>query len=181
MKTINTTRFGEISILEEHLIQFKDGMIGFPKLKQYVLVESPAMPLILWLQSVDEGDIAFPMIEPYFFKKDYRVNLNDADKHSLGYKEKDSTKILVVMTIPEDMAQMTVNMKAPVVLDINQGSGTQIILQDKLLGVRTPAHETFSRVLSSFTIEQSISDNTEDSWSAVNVRAKKESQTPATI
>jgi flagellar assembly factor FliW len=98
--------------------------------------------------------------------------MTDADKHSLSFNEGDSTKVLVVMTIPENMSQMTVNLRAPVVLDITKATAAQIILQDKTLEVRTPAHEDFSSALSSFAVLQSASEAEERSerFNAVNVR-----------
>lgn len=174
MKHIETTRFGLIEVNEDHVIHFKDGMIGFPKLKEYTLIESTAMPLILWLQSLAEPDVAFPLVEPFFFKKDFKVNMTDADKHSLRFSEGDRLKLLVVMTIPENMVHMTVNMKAPIVIDINQATAAQVILQDRTLEVRTQAHEGFNRALSTFTIEQSTDDVVavaDDRFNAVNVRS----------
>jgi len=173
MKKIQTTRFGEIEVGDDHVIHFKDGMIGFSKLKEYTLIESPGMPLILWLQSVDEPDIAFPLVEPYFFKKDYKVNLSDSDKHSLGFQEGDRQKLLTVMTIPENMTQMTVNLKAPVVVDINRSSGAQIIMQDRSLEVRTPAFEHFNRAVTNFSIEQSAQDVPvpQEKFNPINVRS----------
>ena len=177
MTTISTTRFGEIEIHQDHLIEFRDGMIGFPKLKKYVLVESPSMPLILWLQAVGEPDIAFPLIEPWFFKRDYKANMTDADRHSLGYEDGDSTKIFVVLTIPEDMNNMTVNLKAPLVIDLAKASATQVILQDKGLEVRSPAHEAFNKALSNYTISQTASvfdDDSTESWAAVDFKRQGE-------
>jgi len=171
---IKTTRFGEIEISEDHLINFVDGIIGFPQLKRYVLIESNIIPLIWWLQSMDAPEVAFPVAEPYFFKRDYKVVMTDADRHCLQYEVTDRLKVLNILTIPTEMARMTVNLKAPVVIDIQKATGTQVIMQDKTLEVRTPAWEKFNIAMSSFAIEQSVDDvGTSESFNAVNVRREE--------
>lgn len=175
MKTIETTRFGTVAITEEHIIRFADGIIGFPQLQEYVLIESPAMPLVLWLQSVQADEIAFPVAEPWFFKRDYKLAINEADKHSLGYVEGERLKNFAILTIPEDMTKMTVNLRAPIVLDLERSTGTQVVLQDKTLEVRTPAFEAFSKAMSNFNVTQSAMMNDDESdtdvWTAINVRS----------
>lgn len=173
MNSIETTRFGKVAVTDEHVIRFEDGIIGFPSLKEYVLIESPAMPLVLWLQAVGNPEIAFPVAEPWFFKRDYKIVMNDADKHTLRFSEGDPLKTFLILTIPEDMNRMTVNMRAPIILNINQSTGTQAVLQDKTLEVRTPAHESFTKALSQLTLTQSAVDFDDDAdqvWSPVNVR-----------
>ncbi len=177
--TIQTTRFGEIEIDEaEHLISFEDGVIGFPTLKKYVLIESNTVPLILWLQSTEAADIAFPVSEPWFFRRDHKTAMNDSDKHTLKYQDTDRLKVFVILTIPTDMTKMTANLKAPVVLNITKATGAQVILQDKTLEVRTPAFEALSRALSNLIPVQStneVEETAEDSWTAVNVRGREAS------
>src|SRR5690606_34923125 len=112
MKQINTTRFGIVNYDKEHLISFPDGMVRFHLLKSYVLVESPQNPLILWLQSTEHAEIAFPVIEPWFFRTDYKTQMMEADKINLSFEESNILKIFVVMTVPSDLNQMTVNLRA---------------------------------------------------------------------
>lgn len=165
MRTINTTRFGNIEINQEHLIRFRDGMIGFKNLKEYVLVESPAMPLVLWLQAVDAPDIAFPLMEPWFFKRDFKLQMTDADRIAIDLKDNNRLKEFVVLTLPEDITQMTANIKAPVIVNLSEGLGGQVIIQDKNYELRKPAYQDFQNALSSLK-EESVTD----SWSAVSIK-----------
>ncbi len=174
---IQTARFGSMEVTEEHLIHFRDGMIGFSTLKNYVLVESPSMPLVLWLQSTERPGVAFPLIEPWFFKRDYKVTLSDADKVSIKLEEGDRTKIFDVLTIPEDMTKMTVNLKAPIVINLDKSAASQVILQDKTLEVRAAAHEAFNKALANFNLSQSATDagpSEESIWNAVAVKKEVE-------
>jgi len=171
---IQTTRFGTIEAGEECVIHFRDGMVGFSNLKNYVLIESASMPLILWLQSLEDIKVAFPVIEPWFFKRDYNPHLTEADKACMKLETADKTKMFVVLTIPQEMANMTANLKAPIVINANKGLGTQLVLQEKTYEVRVPAHDAFNQALSNLPINQSASDVAEEEevevWTAVEYR-----------
>jgi flagellar assembly factor FliW len=174
MTQIQTTRFGTLEINEEHLVEFRDGMIGFNACKRYVVVESLATPHILWLQSLDAPEIAFPLMEPQFFKKDYKAPLNDADKASLNFLDGDKLKVFCVLTIPTNSEQMTVNMKAPLVINVDRATAAQVILQDKSLELRAPAYEVFQNTWSAFTVQEQRAPQVveENSWSPVALRAQ---------
>lgn len=177
--TIQTTRFGDVDVTEEHLIEFRDGMIGFPHLKQYVLVESSSMPLLLWLQSTENPAVAFPLMEPWFFKRDYGPTPTDAERACLKLDTGDRTKIFVVITIPPDMMRMTVNLKAPVFVNLDKGRAVQVILSDKAYEVRVPCHEAFVEAVSTCVAAERASDRkpvpqqipaSTDAWQPVSVK-----------
>jgi flagellar assembly factor FliW len=173
-RIVKTTRFGDISIDQQHILHFKDGMIGFHQLKDYFLIESPSLPLLLWLQSLDNPEVAFPVIEPYFFKKDFEAPLLDADKLALSKTDGDVLKAFLVMTIPDDVEKMTVNMKAPIMINLQKRSGTQSILQDKNLMVRMPAYEIFKNHVENYELSnpaaatQSVEGQSE-SWTPIDL------------
>ena len=169
-RLVETKRFGAVEVEEEHVVHFKDGMVGFSQFKDYFLIESPNVPLLLWLQSVDEPSIAFPVVEPYFFLRDYKAPMMEADKFRLGYEASHTIKTLVVMTIPSDMTQMTVNMKAPILIDLDTSMATQVILQDKHLLVRQAAHESFSKALANVSVSTSTEESSSAEWFSVNPR-----------
>jgi flagellar assembly factor FliW len=178
MKNIETTRFGNIEMSEEHTITFKDGMIGFPRLKKYVLIESNSTPMLMWLQSIDAPEVAFPVMEPWFFRRDYKAPLSEADRLSIDFEDSDILKTLVVLTIPGEMMRMTVNLKAPVVVNIEKATAAQIIIQDKSLEVRVPAHEAFNKAVSNYQnhLVAFDSEGDEESFNAVDVKARKTSK-----
>ncbi len=169
MKTIETTRFGKLNIGEEHLVHFRDGIIGFKSLKAYCLVESPAMPLVFWLQAIDSADIAFPLVEPWFFKRDFKLQTNEADRIAIDLESNSRIKEFVILTLPEDLTQMTANIKAPVVINLTKALGTQVIIQDKNYELRKPAYADFQRALNSLKDESS-----DESWSPINLRTQQE-------
>ncbi len=61
---VNTTRFGELTVNNEDIINFSEGLLGFESLTQFFVVDPGDSTLILWLQSIEDASIAFPIIEP---------------------------------------------------------------------------------------------------------------------
>ena len=80
---VETTRFGSISVADEDVITFAEGMLGFSKIDSYVLVERADDSLFLWLQAVKKPSVAFPLLEPQILERNYKVELEDEDRKSL--------------------------------------------------------------------------------------------------
>lgn len=173
-KEINTTRFGTVTFTADYVIRFRDGIVGFPDLKNYVLVESPQMPLVLWLQSTEDSAVAFPLIEPELVRKNYGYAMNHADQAMIAVAPESKLKTFLIMTIPADVEQMTVNLRAPVVLNLTESCGGQIILQDKALGLREAIFNEFQNAMNALATFE-LSDN-EPKWSAHNWRQSQSAE-----
>ena len=81
---INTSRFGNLEVEKNEIITFTEGLLGFESLKKFTVVDPGDQTLILWLQSIDDEAVAFPIIEPRIFMPDYRVKLLPAELNSLS-------------------------------------------------------------------------------------------------
>ena len=75
---INTSRFGEMEIEEESIIEFRHGIPAFEELKRYIIISLEGDDNFYWLQSVDDGDIAFILADPFNFTVDYEPVLSDS-------------------------------------------------------------------------------------------------------
>ena len=69
--TITTKVFGEVTIDEERIINFPNGIIGFPDLTQFAMIhdEEDGVASIHWLQSIQEPAFAMPVMDPLIIKK----------------------------------------------------------------------------------------------------------------
>ena len=135
---ILTTRFGRIQVQDSDLISFPDGILGFQDLKRFVLLDDPNDEIFAWLQACDDSAIAFPVLEPELFSENYRINLSKADLEALKLSGLMGTRLLTIVTIPEDPTKMTANLKAPLVLNIAARLARQCVLQDNNLAIREP-------------------------------------------
>ena len=130
----NTRLFGEIDIDEDKIITLDKGMIGFPHLKKFTLIfdkeKKRASSSIMWLQSMDEPEIAFPVMQPNELKPDYAPSVTDEMLIPLGILTEENTYILVTLTAAVDKRDTTVNLKAPLVINTDTKKGCQVIVED---------------------------------------------------
>ncbi len=130
-----TRLFGEIEIDESKIITFEDGIIGFPDMKKFTLIfdeEKEDRPSISWLQSMDEPEIAFPVMDPLFVCETYNPSVEDELLKNLGTVKEDNLYVLVTVTVPQDIKELAVNLKAPIVINTDTRKASQIIVEDDL-------------------------------------------------
>lgn len=129
-----TNYFGTIDIEDEKVIRLEKGMIGFPDLKNFALIFDEEKGLenskIMWLQSLDDGDFAFPVMMPYIVKEDYNPTINNEILAPLGELKDENTYVLVTVTVPKNPTEFSVNLKAPIVINTDNMKGTQVITED---------------------------------------------------
>jgi flagellar assembly factor FliW len=127
---IETSRFGSIAVSEDDILTFPEGMLGFSKINQYVLVERADDSLFVWLQALKKPTIAFPLLEPEIIEKNYKVEMMEEDLKVLSLKDLKHAKVFSIITIPTDPSKMTANMKAPVIINLKKRLAKQVILHN---------------------------------------------------
>jgi flagellar assembly factor FliW len=135
---INTSRFGQVQIEASDIISFPEGLPGFDSLREFVILDDPNDEIFAWLQSVSDGQIAFPILEPELFADSYSFNLAKSDQEKLGIESAREAKVFCIVTIPNDPTQMTANLKAPVLINLQTRVARQCVLQDNGLAIREP-------------------------------------------
>lgn len=128
MLKVNTSRFGEIEANELEIIELPQGLIGFPELKKYILLNHEKDSPFKWLQSIDDGSIAFVLINPLLFKPDYTVEVTEVEVADLDISNEEDAVISVIITMPSNPQNMTANLKAPLIFNLKNRRGKQIIL-----------------------------------------------------
>ena len=158
---VNTSRFGVVEVSNSDIMDFPDGLLGFETLKKFFIVDPADETLILWLQSVDNADVAFPVLEPKLFKADYKVRLSANELRSLkidSTKDKD-TLVYCILTIPADVNAMTANLKAPLVINIASQTARQVVLQENEYSVKFSIYkELVALMLSSVHVAEKEKD-----------------------
>lgn len=139
---IQTSRFGPVTLNQEDLLEFPEGILGFNNLRKFVLLDDPNDEIFAWLQSCEVPGIAFPILEPELFVQNYQVALTKHDLEALQLVPqldfKGKTRYFAIVTIPEDPTQMTANLKAPIVVNVEKRVARQCVLQDNNLAIREP-------------------------------------------
>lgn len=131
----NTRFFGEIEIEDDKIIKFEKGIIGFPDMKNFTLIfdqESEDHNSISWLQSMDDADVAFPVLDPLIVCPDYNPQVEDELLKPLGELREENLFVLVMVTVPTDIKQMTVNLKAPIIINTDTKKASQLIIDNNM-------------------------------------------------
>lgn len=135
--TINTTKFGEIAVNQEAIFNFVSPIIGFNDLKQYTIVDYKPDSPFKWLQSLEDMDLAFPITLCSFFGIDYQFDLPDDEAQKLEITNADDIFVCNIANIPQNNPQdATINMLAPVVINIVNKKAMQVILKNTEFEVR---------------------------------------------
>ena len=130
-----STRFGSLELDDEQVIEFPSGLIGLGG-SRYALVATDEDTPFRWLQSLEDPDLALPVTNPFLFFGDYAVKLSDADSARIGTDDPDAVDVWVTVRAAADAEDVTVNLKAPIV--VHGGRGIQVINEATQAGVRTP-------------------------------------------
>lgn len=133
---LDTRHFGTIEIDEKGIINFNEGLPGFEHVKQFVLLGGDEQSPFKWLQSVDEPELAFVVVDPFCIRKDYDITLEDAVLEKLGIKGPEDVLVYSIVVVPEDTSRMSMNLKAPVVINVKNNKGMQVILDTDEYSVR---------------------------------------------
>jgi flagellar assembly factor FliW len=123
--TIKTLQFGEITVEPKHVFYFDNGLLGFEELRRFVLIHEEETAPFKWLISLEEPEIGFPLLSPWHLDIEYEPG-NNYDLEKLVFFN--------IITLEDELGRMTANMKAPVILDVFEQTGLQVILpKDKYL------------------------------------------------
>jgi len=126
---IDSKAYGPIEINERQVITFPSGIFGFADLHEYALLDA-VQPGFYWLQSLDDPEIAFIMLNPYELRPDYVLDIPDEDLESIEYEDNDDILVFAIVTIPEDESKISANLQGPIVINRVAQVGRQSISLD---------------------------------------------------
>jgi flagellar assembly factor FliW len=125
---VDSKAFGLIEVDDRQKITFPDGLYGFEELTEYVIMDAEHQPFY-WLQSVDDKETAFILINPFIFRKDYEVNVENEELAEIGINSPEKALIFVIVTVNPN-GVMTANLQGPLVINRENMKGRQAILSD---------------------------------------------------
>jgi flagellar assembly factor FliW len=135
-----TTRFGEIEFPEEVVINFSEGILGFPQDRRYILLEHDAEGSpFQWLQSLDNPDLAFIIIEPHQVEARYQYDIDRDTERLIGTGDPSQCAVMCIVNVPHgNPVRMTANLKAPLVVNVESRCGRQVVLGSQAYAISTP-------------------------------------------
>lgn len=134
---VNTTRFGEVDVQQDLVITLPEGIIGFEDCTRYVVLQIDYNSQFKWLQCLDDGSVAFPIIDPWQFRPDYAPEISDMDALFLKMDERSERLVFVIVTVPRNNPHaMTANLLGPIIINPLTSQGKQVIVTNEQYGTR---------------------------------------------
>lgn len=133
---IQTSRFGVISVEEDRIMSFPQGLLGFPDRTQYALIQTNDENYFFWLQSVEDPDLAFVITDPTTFFRDYQVPIREETQQELELEDLSHAQAFVICNKVGDW--LTGNLLGPLVVNVRNRVGLQVVLTDKKWTTRQP-------------------------------------------
>lgn len=124
---IETKYHGTVQLSDMAIVSFEHGLPGFEHEKQFALLPIHDSPFTI-LQSVQNKDVAFVMIEPFSHFPTYEIELDDTTCEQLKIQKENDVALYVILTVAEPFTNTTANLQAPVVINVHERIGKQVIL-----------------------------------------------------
>jgi len=122
---IETTRFGAIAIELQDAIRFPAGLLGLDGLLDWILLADAEQDALGWMQSVEDGAVALPVVSPRRFVPDFQVRVLSRELESLALDRPQSAQVLVIVSRHEGI--LTLNLKAPLLVNLERRLGRQVL------------------------------------------------------
>ena len=135
---LQTTRFGSVSVDPQHVMTFPQGMLGIGEggAARFALLQSDDWGPFYWLQSADDPAVAFLVVDPALFFKDYQVLIREETQADLDLADAKDGQIMVICNRAGDW--LTGNLLGPLVINTRTHLGQQIVLTEKKWTCRQP-------------------------------------------
>ena len=129
---ITAKQFGDIEISEEDIIQFQHGIPGFPDLTQYVILyPNQDEDVFCYLQSVENPEVSFVLMHVNALIPDYSPLVDKEFLEDLGAFKDEDLLMYNIANIPNNMREMTVNLRAPIIVNPLTCKGKQVVANNE--------------------------------------------------
>lgn len=127
---INTTRFGRIDVDSSDVLHFPSGLPGLEDCRTWALLADSGNDALGWLQSMTRGDVALAVVSPRRFVPDYQVRIPRSELTPLSIA--DIRQAQVVVVVGRNGKGLTLNLKAPIVINLEARTGRQVVASGEL-------------------------------------------------
>lgn len=137
------TRFGELNVDPSQVITFPRGIPGFENSTKWMLFHEvdehgnwSGGGVVVYLQSLDDGDIALPLTDPTLFGFNFDLVLSDSEVAELQFEDPSDVLVLTTLSVRgasgnvqhPAMTDMYANISAPILINTKARIGMQKML-----------------------------------------------------
>jgi flagellar assembly factor FliW len=141
--SVPSQALGAIEVRPETVVTVVEPLAGFPDTAQYALIEhtregGSAAGSVFWLQAVERPFHAFVVTDPWGIVPEYAPEISDADAEALGLTSFEDARVFGILTVPRNPSEITINLRAPVVVNVAQKVAKQVVVLNDQYSTRHP-------------------------------------------
>ncbi len=136
--TVDLPRFGPCTYREDEVLTFPWGLPGFGTLRRFIALNLESQDKFVWLQSLDDTAVAIPVADPWTIFADYAPQVPPYAISSLDLRKPEDFVTLCVVVVSPGAVEMTMNLLAPIIVNLRTRTARQITLETGGYSVRTP-------------------------------------------
>lgn len=133
---LTTSRFGEIEVDDSQIVTFTQPIIGFPEHRRFTVLPGPQDGLTFWLQSTEDGELAFILMNPRSTLPGYEIKLGRHEMDELAVKDLSELDIYTLVVVSADPKDVRTNLKAPILINPKSRLAKQTILEKSTYPIR---------------------------------------------
>lgn len=135
---IKTKFLGEVEIIEENIIVFPDGILGFEDSRKFILLDIPENEIFKILQDVEREYVSFIVTDPFQFKEDYEMEVPNNELLKINIRKKEQIAMINIVTLSDVFEKSTMNLLAPIILNTEDRTGKQYVLNNVSYSTKQP-------------------------------------------
>jgi len=125
---INSQRFGSLQVPDEKIITMARPVLGFERLKSFCLIEIEELSPFLLMQSTEDAEVGFLVMNPLIFFPDYRIEINSQEIAELEVTDPASVETYVILTVARKSGDLTANLQGPILINTVNNKAKQLVL-----------------------------------------------------
>lgn len=127
---ITTSRFGTLQVQSSDVLTFEQGLIGLRHCRRWVVLADAQNPALGWVQSLDEPESALGVVSPRRFVPDYQLRVSRQELAPLALSHSRDAQVVVIVS--RHAEGLSLNLRAPLVINVESRRGRQVIAKDPL-------------------------------------------------
>jgi flagellar assembly factor FliW len=119
-----------VESLRNKVIQFPDGLPGFPASRDFLMAQEPEESPFAWMQSVSDPKLAFAVVDAYAWVKDFMFEVDDSALEEMGSLDPLDYAVYFILRIQKKESRTTLQAKpnAPVLVNIRNRQARQVVV-----------------------------------------------------
>ena len=135
---IETKKFGTLDVDNNSVIEFPSGLVGFENCHRFALIKNEEFDPFCWLVSLEGEEITFPILSPQLVYPEFSTALTTYPVADDQFLENTSGDVFCVVNINGNKGRFTINLKSPILINFEQKTGRQLVLDSEELVIDQP-------------------------------------------